>query len=92
MLNLVNVYQSHATIRPKKSCLVVCHHPPPILKNWEKVFTVQKYTAPNFQNSKKGFFFFLLEFSGFEFTVLIFLLSICLHWKTGLNLYEEIYW
>ena len=41
----------------KKSCLVVLHRPPLIFENWKKkVFTVQKYTAPNFQNSKKGFF------------------------------------
>ena len=45
----------------KKSCLVVLHRPPLIFENWKKVFTVQKYTAPNFQNSpppKKSFFFF----------------------------------
>ena len=46
-------------MRPKKkSCLVVLHRPPLIFKNWKKVFTVQKCTAPNFQNSKKSFFFF----------------------------------
>ena len=45
------------SIRPKKSCLVVLYHLPLILKKWEKVFTVQKYTAPNFWNSKKCFFF-----------------------------------
>ena len=46
-------------IRPKKkkSCLVVLHCPPLIFENWKKVFTVQKYTAPNFQNSKKSFLF-----------------------------------
>ena len=42
----------------KKSCLVVLHRPPLIFENRKKVFTVQKYTAPNFQNSKKSFFFF----------------------------------
>ena len=40
------------------SCLVVLHRPPLILETGKKVFTVQKYTAPNFQNSKKVFFFF----------------------------------
>ena len=38
--------------------------PPPPVPNFEKLeefFTVQKYTAPNFQNS----IFFFLEFSGF---------------------------
>ena len=55
----------HFMIRPKKkkerkkkkeSCLVVLHHPPLIFENWKKVFTVQKYTAPYFQNSIKVFF------------------------------------
>ena len=34
--------------------------PPPALffENWEKVFTVQKYTEPDFQNLKKKAFFF----------------------------------
>ena len=45
--------------KKKKSCLVVLHQPPLIFKNWKKVFTVQKYTAPNFQNSRKSFFFSL---------------------------------
>ena len=46
-------------LRPKKKgCLVVLHRPPLICENWKKVFTVQKYTAPYFQNSKKGLFFF----------------------------------
>ena len=40
----------------KKSCLVVLHRPPLIFENWKKVFNVQKYTAPNFQNSKKVYF------------------------------------
>ena len=31
---------------------------PLIFENWKKVFTVQKYTAPNFQNSKKKKVFF----------------------------------
>ena len=49
----------NGSIRPKKkSCLVVLHRPPLIFENWKKVFTVQQYTAPNFQNSKKSFFFF----------------------------------
>ena len=39
-----------------KGCLVVLHRQPLIFENWKKVFTVQKYTAPNFQNSKKVFF------------------------------------
>ena len=49
----------------KKSCLVVLHRLPLIFKNWKTVFTVQKYTAPNFQNSKKSFFF-LWEFWSFK--------------------------
>ena len=41
--------------KKKKSCLfVLTTHL--IFENWKKVFTVPKYTAPNFQNSKKGFF------------------------------------
>ena len=75
MLMLSSEFLGQFTIRPKKkrSCLVVLHRPP-LMKNWKKVFTVQKYTAPNFQNSKKvGFFFVFLEFSGFKFTVLKFL-------------------
>ena len=73
--------------------LIGCPAPP--TPNFEKLekknFTVRKYTVPNFQNSKKGVFFFV-ECSCFKFTVLKFLLSICLYLKTGLNLYEEIYW
>ena len=41
----------------KKSCLVVLHHLPLIIENWKKKITVQKYTASNFQNSKKVVFF-----------------------------------
>ena len=53
-------------IRPKKkSCSVVLHRPPLIFENWKKLFTVQKYTAPNFQNSKKVVFF-LSEFWSFK--------------------------
>ena len=49
--------------------------PPPAPNFWklEKRFTVQKYTAPNFQNSKKSFFF-LWEFWSFKniFEVVVF--------------------
>ena len=38
-------------LRPKKSCSVVLHCPPLIFENWIFFLTVQKYTAPNFQNS-----------------------------------------
>ena len=40
----------------KKRCLVVLHCQPLLCEIWKKAFTVQKYTAPNFQNSKKVFF------------------------------------
>ena len=43
--------------KKKKNCLVVLHPLPVIFENWKNVFTVQKYTAPNFQYSI--FFFFL---------------------------------
>ena len=61
----------------KESCLVVLHRLPLILKNWKNVFTVQKYTTPNFQNSppppkKKCCFFFFLEFSGFNLNIFLF--------------------
>ena len=49
-------FTSYAWGRKKKNCLVVLHHPPIVFENWKKAFTVQKYTAPNFQNSI--FFFF----------------------------------
>ena len=58
-LNLIYIWPK------KKSCLVVLHRPPLIFDKWKKVFTVQKYTAPNFQNSKKRFFF-LWEFWSFK--------------------------
>ena len=49
----------------------------------KKVFTVQMYTAPNFQNFKKVFFssenFDLLKI------FLKLLLSTCLHFNTGLK-------
>ena len=61
-------------IRPKKGCLVLLYRPPLIFENWKKVFTVQKYTAPNFQNSKNGF----LSLSLFEnFDPLKIFLSCC---------------
>ena len=44
--------------KKKESCVVVLHHLHLIFENWKEVFTVQKYTAPNFQNSKKSFFFY----------------------------------
>ena len=47
-----------AILGPQKSCLVLLHYPPLIFENWKQVFTVQKYTASNLQNSKKVFFFF----------------------------------
>ena len=47
--------------KKKKGCLVLLYRPPLIFENWKKVFTVQKYTAPNFQNSKNGFFFLSLR-------------------------------
>ena len=43
----------------KKKLLAVLHSPTLISENWKKVVTVQKYTAPNIQNSKKCVFFFL---------------------------------
>ena len=84
------VSASISTVRPgkKKSCLVVLHRPPLIFKNWEKVFTVQKYAAPNFQNSKKSFFFFenfdLLKIflSCFQLVYILILV---------LNLYKDIF-
>ena len=51
---------SMLSLRPKKSCLVVLHCPPLSLQ-YKYKFTVQKYTAPNFQNSKKVFLFFSLR-------------------------------
>ena len=67
--------------RPKKSCLVVLHHPPLIFENWKKVFTVQKYTAHNFQNSKKSFFF-LWKFWSFKnnFQIVVVNLLTFLYW------------
>ena len=53
------------SIRPEKGCLVVLHRSPLIFENWKKVLTVQKYTAPNFQNSKKSWFF-LWEFWSYK--------------------------
>ena len=45
--------------RKKKKLFGCPPLPAPVsFENWKKVFTVQKYTAPNFQNSKKVFFFF----------------------------------
>ena len=69
----------------KKGCLVVLHRLL-IFENWKKVFTVQKYTAPNFQNSKKkkGFFFF----ENFDLLKIFFklLFSTYLHFNTGFKL------
>ena len=85
---------------PTKSCLVVLHCLPLIYENWKTVFTVQKCTTPNFQNSKKKkkgkkrgispfFFFENLDLLKILFKLL---LSTCLHFKTGLKLvYEEIF-
>ena len=73
-------------IRPKKkSCLVVLHCPPLIFENWKKVFTVQKYTAPNFSEFQKKFFFF---FDNFEVLKIFLscLFSTCLHFNTDLKL------
>ena len=70
---------------------LVLHRPPLIFENWKKVFTVQKYTAPNFQNSKKKFFFSL--------RILIiqkYFVSCCFHFVYTLimvlNLYRDIVW
>ena len=70
--------------KKKESCLVVLHHPPLIFENW-KVFTVQKCTTPDFQNSTKVFF---------SLRILILKkkkkkkkkCSTCLHFNTGLKL------
>ena len=82
-----------------KGCLVVLHRPPLIFENWKKFFTVQKYTAPNFENSNKVFFF-----ENFDPLKIFFklLLSTCLHSNTGLKLvktdflvkqtYLHLYW
>ena len=47
-------------MRPKKKKKLFGCPPPPTPNFWklEKIFTVQKYTAPNFQNSKFFFIFF----------------------------------
>ena len=55
----------------------------PILKIGNIVFPVQKYTAPNFHNSKKGFrsiylLFFKKIFENF-YVLNVFLLPICFH-------------
>ena len=42
----------------KKKVVWLSSTAPLIFENWKKVFTVQKYAAPNFQNSQKSFFFF----------------------------------
>ena len=82
--------------KKKKSYLVVLHGPPLICENWKKVFTVQKYTAPNFQNPpppQSFFFFFPFEnFGLLEIFFKLLLLSTCLHFNTCLNLYKEIFW
>ena len=69
-------------IRPKKKkkCLVALHRQPLILKNWKKkVLHVQKYTAPNFQNSKKKVLFcFCFCFVLFCFVLFCFDLFVCL--------------
>ena len=63
--------------------------PTPSFCKLEKVFTVQKYIAPNFQNYKKkcGFCLFFF-FQNFDLLKIFFklLLSTCLHFKTGLKL------
>ena len=55
------------TNRPKKVVWLssTVHSKPLIFENCKNVFTVQKYTAPNFQNSKKGVFF-LWQFWSFK--------------------------
>ena len=61
---------------------------PPAPNFWKlekKDFTVQKYTAPNFQNSKNVFFFSLWEFWSVK-TIFKLWLSTCLHSNTGLKL------
>ena len=84
--------------KKKKSCLVVLHCPPIIVENWKKVFTVQKYTAPNFQNSKrkekkkkkkKGFVFFFENFDLLKIFVKL-LFSTCLHFNTGFKFVGEV--
>ena len=77
----------------KKSCLVVLHRPPLILKkNWKKVFTVcvQKYVPPLiFRIPKKSFFFK-------NFDLLKIFLSCCFQLVyiliLVLNLYKDIFW
>ena len=75
-------------IRPKKkSCLVVLHCQPLIFEMWKKVFSVQKYTTPNFQNSKNSFFF-LWKFWSFKnnFQIVVVNLLTFLYWfKTCIN-------
>ena len=61
----------------QKGCLVLLYRPPLIFENWKKVFTVQKYTAPNFQNSKNVFFFFGFFFLFENFDPLKIFLSCC---------------
>ena len=71
-------------IRPKKKKFGCPPPPAPNFWKLKKSFTVQKYTAPNFQNSQKVFFLFenfdLLEI----FSKLLF--STCLHFNTGFKL------
>ena len=76
----------------KKSCLVVLHRPPLIFKNWRKVVTVQRYTAPNFQNSKKKVvFLFLWEFLIFKKYFLNCCLQLVYILILVLNLYKDIF-
>ena len=70
----------------KKSCLVVLHRLPLIFENWIKVYIVQKYTTPNFQNSTKKVFFFFENFDLLKIFFKLLLLSTCLHFNTGLKL------
>ena len=50
---------SNCTWLGRKKKLFGCPPPPaPTFKIWKKVFTLQKYTAPNFKNSKKVCLFF----------------------------------
>ena len=67
----------------QKSCLVALHSKPLIFENCKNVFTVQKCTAPNFQNSIKAFFF-LWEF--WSLCPKLLLSSTCLHFDTGLKI------
>ena len=82
-LTQVPTYQTYS----QKKKLFGCP-PPPAPNFWklEKLFTVQKYTAPSFQNSKKRFVFFCLENSDLLKIFFKLLFSTCLHFNTDFKL------